>query len=216
MEKKGEFYTVMKTFPIGVKTKGFLLIATSTIILAIFASFITSYKLTISRGKRISALLYKNKKEFSFEALKQFTYDELRRIDSAINRGEYQNAAEFVEKCEGEKIWLSTDKKKVSDNGYFISSMYYAQPGRKKSSFYNIKDGSKQSFKKLIREQLYLSSRSTQSIYVEFKKEYIVEGRDKKIVTKALIKLDYEVMERDPTKPQKEILKEFETSLEDI
>ena len=216
MGMKRESLKGMKTFHMRLKNKGFLMIATTTIITAMLASFLISYKLSINRGKKVAALLRKNQKTNKLENMKIFTYDELYRIDCAINRGEYKNANEYVTKNPEGKIWLLNDKTRISDNGYFISRMFYSGNKVRKSCFYNIKKGSNRSFKELIQRELYRDSILPQSIYVELKKEYLIEGKNKKIVTKALIKLEYEVKNRDATNPQKEILKEFETSLEDI
>lgn len=219
MEMKRKNSEDMKNFHMRLKNKGFLLIATTTIIAAILASFLISYKLSINRGKKVAAFLKRNKKINSLESMKIFTYDELYRIDCAINRGEYRNATEFITKCEGKKIWLSNDKKKVTDNGYSISKFHCFNKEGVPVCFYpneNYSGSSDSSFKELIERELNVSRKRAKTIQVELTKEFFIEGTNKKIITKALIHLYYEIGNTNANNPQKEILKEFETSLEDI
>ncbi|WP_410208475.1 hypothetical protein [Fusobacterium sp.] len=206
----------MKIFHTTLKNKGFLIIAVSTIITIIIACFLMGYRQIINRSKRVNSFFYSEKAKCQLENLKIFTYDELFRIDRKINNGECNDGAEFVGKTNGNKIWFLNSGNCISDNGYYISRLFYSNSKIRKVCFYKKKNSSGTNLKTLIQRELYRSSKSDQRIYVELTKEFFIENTKKKIVTKALVTLEYKIKNRNVTNPDKEILKEFVASLEDI
>lgn len=191
-----------------IKNKGFLLIITSTLILAILSSFLIGYRIILRKGAKIQSFHEKNIFSEIKQNLETLIYDEIYKIDKLVSNGYYKSHVEYVSITENNRpVWQETSLKNTK-NGFLLE----------KINFHNAKiykERASINILKLMKENLTNKNDNTIRIF-----EITLSKKIKKLSTseafniKAILRLEYNFKNNDIFNPDKEILKEYVISFD--
>lgn len=200
----------MKVLGYITKRKGFLFISTILVITVLLFNLLIGYRIILRRGERVEKLLLDVAREDKKYTLETLAYSELRRIDEAINSGEYENGAHYVGVTDDKiRVWFGNTNNIKSKNGYAIFGMRIND----KKRFYIYKSDEYQDLEFLIKRELLSYKDRANKIGVELDKKIVGEDGSK-IYIRARVDLYYKVGNTNPLAYTKEVLKDFELGYE--
>lgn len=200
----------MKVLGYITKRKGFLFISTILVITVLLFNLLIGYRIILRRGERVEKLLLDVAREDKKYTLETLAYSELRRIDEAINSGEYENGAHYVGVTDDKiRVWFGNTNNIKSKNGYAIFGMRIND----KKRFYIYKSDEYQDLEFLIKRELLSYKDRANKIGVELDKKIVGEDGSK-IYIRARVDLYYEAGNTNPLAYTKEVLKDFELGYE--